>query len=406
MGRAQYNSLNSFLKYLSIKNQNKTIRMGQSMKTIALEEYEHIVVYKKEDEYAGWPFNCGLWKFSGNEILVGFIRNKCAYRFPEDVSHRRIQYINGQFVTIRSRDGGRTWLQNELKTIYNSKAELRAKIQYYVTIGDKFPKPLAANFLNGTTALATEPPLGQENGPTAFFITYDRGYKWDGPYLLYVDAFDTIQARPSYVVDDDGRIMLFVQGLRKDEVSKGYRNIEPEGRPMVIVSEDGAISWRFLSYILSPNPDLPRICPSPAILPDGRIAVALRVLGPGRGIQWTELYISEDGGLTWRFMSRVNKWGAPASLVTLRDGRLLCVYGYRVPPYGIRARISSDGGASWGPEIIIRDDGGGTDLGYPRAIELSNGKILTVYYFNSKDDKIQYDGGVRHIAATIFEPPY
>ena len=130
---------------------------------------------------------------------------------------------------------------------------------------------------------------------------------------------------------------------------------------MVIVSEDGAASWKFLSYILPPNPEFPRICPAPAVLPDGRIVVALRVMGPA-GVQWTELYASEDGGLTWKFVSRVNRWGAPASLLVLRNVRLLCVYGHRVPPYGIRAWISDDGGETWGPEIVIRDDGGSWDL--------------------------------------------
>lgn len=61
---------------------------------------------------------------------------------------------------------------------------------------------------------------------------------------------------------------------------------------------------------------------------------------------------------------------------------------------------------TWGPEIIVRDDGGSPDLGYPRAVELPNGKILTAYYFNDKNDRVQCNGGVRYIAATIFEPPY
>lgn len=195
-----------------------------------------------------------------------------------------------------------------------------------------------------------------------------------------------------------------MQGLRYDEIAKGYRSVEPEGRPMVMISED-AVDWGFLSYILPPYPDVPRICPDPAILKDGRIVVALRALWPDWRFQWTELYASEDEGLTWKFMSRVNRWGAPANLKELRDGRILCVYGYRAPPYGVRARISSDGGTTWGPEIIIRDDGGSPDLGYPRATELPDGRILIVYYFNERGDKVNCYGGVRYIAATIFNPP-
>ncbi len=46
------------------------------------------------------------------------------------------------------------------------------------------------------------------------------------------------------------------------------------------------------------------------------------------------------------------------SLVVLKDGRLVMVYGYRLMPSGIRAKVSEDGGRTWGGELIVRDDGG------------------------------------------------
>jgi hypothetical protein len=81
---------------------------------------------------------------------------------------------------------------------------------------------------------------------------------------------------------------------------------------------------------------------------------------------------------------------------------LLAVYGYRVPPYGVRARVSEDTGRTWGQEIVLRDDGGSRDLGYPRTVQLGGNRLMAVYYFNRADDRVQYDGGVRHIAGTIF----
>ncbi len=83
---------------------------------------------------------------------------------------------------------------------------------------------------------------------------------------------------------------------------------------------------------------------------------------------------------------------------------LVAVYGYRLPPYGVRAAVSEDEGQTWQPEIIVRDDGGSWDLGYPQAVESSRGKVMVAYYFNSRNDRIQADGGVRHIARTIFTP--
>ena len=363
----------------------------------------HIVVYRRNDEYAGWPFNGGFWHFGGEELLVGFNRNKCSYTSPRDVSHSRIQLGDGQLVLMRSKDGGRTWPIESLQILVKSKAELRTKILFYPPDVSPFPKPKPVDFSDPNVALAVETPLGNERGPTAYFLTRDKGCTWEGPHLLYDSVFETIQARPSYILRQDGLLLWFVQGRRRDEPSDD--KIKDEGRPMILASEDG-VSWNFLSYI-NPEPTYPpKICPCPAVLSDGRIVVALRALWPDWRFQWTEIYASEDGGLTWFFLSRVNEWGAPASLVVLKDGRLLCVYGRRAPPYGIRAKISDDGGETWGNEIVLRDDGGSPDLGYPRAALLPNGKIITVYYFNDAEDSVSCEGGVRYIAATIFEVPY
>jgi hypothetical protein len=103
---------------------------------------------------------------------------------------------------------------------------------------------------------------------------------------------------------------------------------------------------------------------------------------------WTEVYFSDDAGRTWDFLSRVNDFGSPGSMVQLPDGRLVMVYGYRLMPSGIRAKVSDDEGRTWGPELIVRDDGGSWDLGYPNAWVTDDGKVGVIYYFNSKDDPV------------------
>jgi len=377
-------------------------------KAIKPEEIEHVVVYRRDDEYAGWPFNGGFWHFGNGELLVGFNRNRCSYKTLEDVRHDRIQLGDGQLVTMRSKDGGHTWPIEDLTIIIRSKAELRAKILHYPSDRNPLMKPKPADFSNPDVAMAVETPLGNEHGPTAYFITRNRGRTWEGPHILFDPLFETIQARPSYVRRPDGVLLWFVQGTRWDEFRRGEKVKAPQGRPMILASPDGAASWHFLSYITPEYPYPPKICPHPAILPDGKIVVSLRNQWLDWRLHWTDVYVSEDGGLTWRFLSRVNDWGAPASLLVLKDGQLLCTYGYRGPTskYGVRARISEDGGKTWGEEIILRDDGGSPDLGYPRTALLPDGKVIAVYYFNEAKDMVNGNGGVRYIAATIFEVPY
>jgi hypothetical protein len=85
-------------------------------------------------------------------------------------------------------------------------------------------------------------------------------------------------------------------------------------------------------------------------------------------------------------------------MIRLKDGRIALTYGYRLEPYGIRAQISADSGRTWTQPIILRDDGVEWDLGYPRTVQRTDGKIVTAYYFNDKTQKERY------IAATIWDP--
>ena len=92
-------------------------------------------------------------------------------------------------------------------------------------------------------------------------------------------------------------------------------------------------------------------------------------------------------------------WGHPANLLKINNNQILCTYGYRKNPIGIRAvildehdlRIISD-------EFIIRSDGYGNpyDSGYPMTLKLKNGSFISCYYFTSLDN-------VTHIAATIWK---
>ena len=90
--------------------------------------------------------------------------------------------------------------------------------------------------------------------------------------------------------------------------------------------------------------------------------------------------------------------GNPPALVQLGSNRLAVVYGYRAPPYGIRARLSGDGGESWAEEIILRDDALSWDMGYPRCVVRPDGAIATVYYFTTESRREQ------HIACTVWNP--
>ena len=106
---------------------------------------------------------------------------------------------------------------------------------------------------------------------------------------------------------------------------------------------------------------------------------------------------SDDGGKTWREPRKTEMWGYPAQLLLRRNGDVLCSYGHRRPPYGIRACFSDDGGRTCDVEHtgFLRGDGLtdgpgegkglSSDLGYPKTVELSDRSLFTVYCFTLRD---------------------
>ena len=78
----------------------------------------------------------------------------------------------------------------------------------------------------------------------------------------------------------------------------------------------------------------------------------------------------------------------------------MVLFARRKSPSGIGLFVSEDNGVNWSDEVIVRDDGSGSDLGYPVATELDNGQIFTAYYFMEEDGN--NFGGSRYMAASTF----
>ena len=99
---------------------------------------------------------------------------------------------------------------------------------------------------------------------------------------------------------------------------------------------------------------------------------------PGRdGVAITR---SEDGGKTFTQPRVLETIGTPPHFLLHSSGAVVLTYGRRAKPHGQRARISLDGGKTWGEEFAVSEEAPSWDHGYPSSVELSDGSILTVYY--------------------------
>ena len=227
-------------------------------------------------------------------------------------------------------------------------------------------------------------------GPSRFYYSTDRGKTWDGPFRLPLFGRKGVAARTDYLVTGKSECLLFLTAAKADG---------REGRPFCARTADGGKTWELVGWI-GEEPAGYAIMPSTVRLGGDRLLTAIRCREDEKS--WIDTYRSADGGKTWARDRPAavpdTGEGNPASLIRLRDGRVCLTYGYRAKPFGIRARLSRDDGRTWGPDVALRSDGGGRDVGYPRSVQRTDGKVVTVYYFHDTP------GGDRYVAATVWDP--
>ena len=345
----------------------------------------NIVVYNQTGRFAGWPANHGIWSW-GNEILVGF--ESGYFQAPESrgrTGGHAIDYTKpAEHLLARSMDGGETWKIENPRSLQPPQGAKIAGVPAPPGGGLLVDCPGGIPFTHPDFAMTVRME-SIHVGPSRFYYSTDRGRNWFGPYKLPDFGQKGIAARTDYLINGPDEAMLFLTAAKSDG---------REGRVICVQTKDGGKSWNFISYV-TPEPE----GRDHAIMPSTVRLSARKLLTAVRYREWIETYESDDNGNTWNVLNRPCPRGDnPASMIQLQDGRLAITYGVRKPPFGIRARLSTDQGLTWGEEIILRDDGGNWDLGYPRTVQRPDGKIVTIYYYNEDETK------ERFIGATIWNP--
>jgi hypothetical protein len=344
----------------------------------------NVIVYREAGRYGGWPANHGIWAW-GDEIVVGF---EAGYFKHSEQRHSIDWDRPAAHVLARSLDGGETWSIEKPPGLRAPDGAKQAGVPTEPGGKAAIDCPGNIDFTNPGFAMTVR----MEDihiGPSRFYYSYDRGKSWHGPFRVPDFGQKGIAARTDYQVNGPHDLTMFLTAAK----SNGK-----QGRVICVRTKDGGKTWKLVSFV-GPEPaeNDKAIMPSSVRLHPNTILTAIR------HPSWIELYRSDDDGATWRMAGKpVPDTGAhngnPPSMVRLRDGRLAITYGYRSEPYGIRARLSKDDGKTWSREIALRADGGAWDLGYTRTVQRTDGKMVTVYYFNDAADRERY------IGATIWDP--
>lgn len=334
----------------------------------------HTVVYQQEGEFAGWPANHGIYSW-GDEIVVGFT---VGYHLKNPTGGHD---IDGSKPSVprqaRSTDGGETW-EMEIPSYIDKVGKEATPVELQQPID--FSNPDVALKLKGGNV----------------YYSADRCRSWQGPYLLPTFGRENLQARTDYIIEGPKRVTALVAASKT--------GTGQEGQPLCIRTTDGGLNWRLVGWI-GPEPPMPygyAIMPATVRIGETGYLSMIRRGGvfDGRKRWWVEPFLSHDDGKSWYLLAEptIDNAGNPATLTRLKSGSIAMAYGMRRSPYGIRVRVSKDDGQSWSPERSIRSDGSSWDIGYPRTVQRSDGKCLTVYYYHNSASPQRY------IACTIWSP--
>lgn len=349
---------------------------------------EHVMVYDEPGRFGGWPANHGIWSWD-DEILVGFSAGYYKYLGPD--RHAIDREKPEEHLLARSLDGGKTW------TIENPAVKGVLVPQGEALHGTPPPGfkekaavdcPGGIDFTHPDFAMAVR-MSSVDSGRSRFFYSTDRGRTWKGPFKLPMFGRLGIAARTDYIVNGKHDCMLFLTAAKPNG---------QEGRPCCVRTTDGGKTWEFVGWI-GPEPKGFSIMPASVRLSETSILTTVRCRRARK--RWIDAYLSEDNGKTWKFLNTPVPdagEGNPPAMIMLKDGRICLTYGYRAEPFSICAKLSGDNGRTWGETIVLRDDGGCRDVGYTRTVQRTDGKIVTVYYFNYGSYKDRF------IAATIWDP--
>lgn len=341
---------------------------------VNLQKFEHHVIYTNGFRH---EHPADLIQLQSGEILL--------------MTREGTEHISddGDVVLVRSNDGGKTWGGRQvIAALKNLDEREGCGIQLRdgtIVVGiyyNALYRKDGAYLPNAERERLLAEPNQRHLG--AYIITSnDNGHTWSQPNHIETKGmpFGSLEGPTDAPIElPDGSILMGIIGY-SPAGDKGNR------AAVMIRSTDQGKTWSYLSTMANdPGGKLggfmePGIVRTKA----GRIVTGLRNHGTDHAIYIT---YSDDAGKTWAPVKQTAMIGHPVDLIELKDGRLMATYGIRpgrhTTPGGVRACFSRDQGETWDiqTEVAIRSDFMNWDIGYPESIQVADGRVLTVYYYN------------------------
>jgi Neuraminidase (sialidase) len=330
---------------------------------------EHQVIFR-EDYAMGFRF----YRLAGGAFYV---------KFPTKPTSSHMDPRTLASIAALSHDGGRTWQRtdrNEVNPAFRSKAGRIVEVDSYNWRHDTPDRRAhyealgleVRNTPDNRIAYATGCFVRESNNDGATWTTRDIPVPAQALYAGYRDD-------RAFLRLNDRVLMRAIYGKPVARV----RYYEA----WLLRSEDDGATWTVGPLAASVEADVSHGETALGQASNGDIVAMMRTEPAYGTCMW--VCRSSDLGKTWSKPEQTPLHGHPAHLLRLRDGRLLCTYGVRDQPIGIRACLSRDDGRTWRAEDIVVLRTGANfkpDSGYPVTLEADDGMLLTMYYL-TRDDR-------------------
>ena len=368
------------------------------------------IIYKNSEQYCSFP---SVVKYDSNCLLLAFrvagLRSVEAAKADQVTHHDP----NSSIALIESKDNGKTWSENTYRVVYtpdngqgvNDPALtvlIDGRLLLRVAVLDVVPSAKRSSMAGKLISHRPEHGLVASLKDNKLLVSSDQGGKWHKLGLKNSKSLDGTCSREPVLEMEDGSLLLSVykgapQQLDVAMLLRSFDHGASWGDTVVIASDKNSelgqhhgINFNETAILnLGQGEMLAMVRADQSFISDEGKSIPVGGIG--------ELMVSRsfDAGLSWMPPRPSGIWGQPAHLLLLKNGNILCTYGYRKKPYGVRAVISCDQGHTWSDPIIIRENAPSWDIGYPCSLQLQDKSILTVYYFHEQD-------GIRYIASTIW----
>ena len=165
---------------------------------------------------------------------------------------------------------------------------------------------------------------------------------------------------------------------------------------MLRISDDQGETWTYGGRIAQ-DPIVHFSEPAIHRTPSGRIVVLYRChprgspriqLSGRQGGTIVARVESDDDGQTWSPWRPTSIYGSPSHMLPLSDGRVFVTTGTRWEGQrGCTVRVPDPecDDLDTCPVLNVRSDSMTSDCGYPWAVELTDGRVLVVYYYTHRD---------------------